>query len=38
VAIKELLLVEIQGFGIGTCLAIPVVLGLLTQGERIKEF
>ncbi len=29
---------EIQGFGIGVCLAIPVVLSLLTQEERIKEF
>lgn len=29
---------EIQSFGIGTYLAIPVVLGLLSQGERIKEF
>ncbi|QFS48261.1 Ca2+-binding protein [Nostoc sphaeroides CCNUC1] len=28
---------EIQGFGISACLGIPVVLSLLTQGERIKE-
>jgi hypothetical protein len=38
VTIKELLLVVIQGFGIGAYLAIPVVLSLLTQGEKIKEF
>ena len=29
---------EIQGFGIGTYFAIPVVLSLMAQGERIKVF